>query len=96
MRAKARQRVHRTEVEWRKILDRFEASGRSQEAFCRESGIPVTTLQAVRRRLRDRTRTPAPARFIDVTPVAASMAGSAARWSIEIEFPDGTTARVRS
>lgn len=92
MRTKPRQRVQRSETEWRRILDRFEASGRSQEAFCRESGIPVTTLQAVRRRLRDRRPPPAPAQFIEMTPVAIP----ASRWAIEIEFPDGTIARVRS
>jgi len=83
-------RVHRGEAEWRKILDRFEASGRSQEAFCREVGIPATTFQAWRRRLRHR-RAAVPAQFIDVTPVTPP----ASRWAIEIEFPDGTTARVR-
>lgn len=66
MRTKTRQRVDQSEMQWRKVLGRLETSGRNQEAFCRESGIPATTLQFVRRR------------------------------SIEIEFPDGTIARVRS
>jgi hypothetical protein len=86
---KGQKHEHRSEAEWRTILERFDVSGQSQMAFCSEAGIAPTTFQLWRRRLRqDRA---APTRFVDVTPAAAP----APRWAIEIEFPDGTTARVR-
>lgn len=81
-------RVRRTETDWRAILDRFARSGRSQEAFCREAGLALTTFQAWSRKLREGVRA---AEFIDVTPAPAPSAA----WSIEISFPDGTTARLR-
>lgn len=89
MSVKGQRRVHRSAAEWRTILERFDRSGRSQQAFCREAGISLSAFQNWRRR--SRLRHTVPAQFIDVTPVTPPTP----RWAIEIEFPDGTTARVR-
>ncbi|MEO8035129.1 MAG: hypothetical protein ABI837_11910 [Acidobacteriota bacterium] len=89
MGASGRKRVQRSDVEWRTILERFDRSGQTQLAFCREAGIPATTFQLWRRRLRQEGT--APVQFIDVTPPISTPP----RWAIEIAFPDGTTARVR-
>ncbi len=35
--------AHRSETEWRTILERFDVSGQSQMAFCSEAGIAMTT-----------------------------------------------------
>jgi transposase-like protein len=84
-----RKHEHRSEAEWRTILERFKVSGQSQLAFCSEAGIAPTTFQLWRRRLRqDRA---ASARFVEVTPAAPP----APRWAIEIELRDGTITRVR-
>jgi hypothetical protein len=81
-------RVRRTESDWRALLARFAESGLSRTAFCKQSGIPASTFQLWERKLRAKCLS---AEFVDVTPVAAV----SVRWSIEIVFPDGTTARVR-
>ena len=77
--------------EWRTILERFDRGGQSQLAFCREGGISLTTFQSWRRRLRLQPQGPVPSPFLDVT---ASIS-PASHWAIEIDFPDGATARVR-
>jgi len=82
-------RSHRSESEWRAILGQFERSGQSQLAFCRQAGLSPSTFQVWRHRLRLQSSA---TEFIDVTPVVSA---PASRWSIEIEFPDGTTTRVR-
>ena len=80
--------VRRTETDWRALLERFDRSGLSRLAFCKQAGIPTSTFQLWERKLRlDRV----PAEFIEVAPVARATT----HWSIEISFPDGTTARVR-
>jgi len=88
MSLKGQKHAHRTAGEWRTILDRFDQSGQSQLAFCADAGIAATTFQLWRRRLlADRK---APTQFVDVTPAKTTVP----RWTIAIEFPDGTTARV--
>lgn len=87
-----RRRVDRSEAEWRQILERFETSGQTQLAFCRSAGISPTTFHVWRRRLRADRTLPTP--FIDVTPVTRSRTSSG--WVLEVEFRDGTTARVRA
>jgi lambda repressor-like predicted transcriptional regulator len=88
MRGKGTGRVRRSESDWRAIIEQLDRSGKTREAFCRETGISPSTLALWQRRVRVASL---PAQFIDVTPVARP----SAPWSIEIAFPDGTTARVR-
>jgi transposase-like protein len=90
MAAKGRARVRRSESEWQAILRRASGSGQSQASFCRGQEISPSTFQVWRRRLRSQI---AAREFVDVTPAAAP--APSILWSIEIEFPDGTTARVR-
>ena len=89
MSAKAAGRVLRSESDWREILGQFEESGQTQLSFCREAGLSPSTFQLWRQRLRSHA---SDSEFIDVTPASAV---SMPRWSIEIEFPDGTKTRVR-
>lgn len=49
---KGQKHMHRSETEWRTILERFDVSGQSQMAFCSEAGIAPTTFQLSRRRFR--------------------------------------------
>jgi transposase-like protein len=88
MRSKETARTHRTEAERQSILEDFERSGKTRQAFCKEAGIPASTLALWQRRARVGS---VPTQFVDLTPVARP----ASPWSIDIAFPDGTTARVR-
>jgi len=89
MSAKRNGRVQRSESDWRTILGRFDRSGLSPAAFCRETGISPSTFQVWERKLRRR----APAlgvRRRDPGPQPSS------HWGVESEFPNRTPARVRS
>src|SRR5262249_49143922 len=86
MRSRTAVRVRRSEADWRRLLDEYARSGKTQEAFCRDARIPASTFEGWSRRLRS---LPVRAEFIDVTPARRDP------WSIKVVFPDGTTARVR-
>jgi transposase-like protein len=88
MGSKDRGRTHRSEAERRSILEEFERSGKTRQAFCKEAGLPASTLALWQRRARAGA---VPAHFVDVTPIARP----SSPWTIDITFPDGTTARVR-
>ncbi len=97
MEAKSNGRTVRTEADWREIMTRFAASGRTMAAFCRAEGIPRSTFDLWRRKLRSRKpqkKGPksSPREFVEVTPVPTPAIGG---WTVEIELPDGRLARLR-
>ncbi len=49
-----KRQVRRTRAEWEEIVKRYEASGQSRAAFCLAEGLAVPTLDAYRRRVRQR------------------------------------------
>jgi transposase-like protein len=80
-------RVVRSESDWKSILAEYDRSGQTRSAFCRKTGIPPSTFQLWERKLRRRGRQAA---FVEVATAPPS-----SRWIVEFEFADGTTARVR-
>jgi transposase-like protein len=86
-------RVQRSASEWASLVSRYEESGRSGAAFCRAEGISRSTFDLWRRKLRSSTPSPAkPVKsFVELTPSEDRIGG----WSVEIELPDGTLARLR-
>ena len=96
----AKQRVprRRSESEWRAIVDRLGRSGMPLTTFCRQAGVSPKTLQFWRWKLR-RLSPASPtglSKFVDLRPAAAptSVPLPFGRWTIDIIFPDGTTARM--
>lgn len=86
--SKDKGRTVRSEAERRSILEAFERSGKTRQAFCKETGVSASTLALWQRRARVGA---IPEQFVDVTPIARSNSA----WTIDLTFPDGTTARVR-
>lgn len=80
-------RVQRSDSDWKAIMDRYDQSGQTRAAFCRREGLSASTFLLWERKLRQRGRT---VEFVDMTPQQA-----AGRWVVEFQFTDGTTARVR-
>jgi hypothetical protein len=70
--------------EWRSILEAQDRSGLSRLAFCRREGIPPTTFDKWKRRLRSE------AAFVDLTPDPAS-----GPWELEVTLPAGVVLRFR-
>jgi len=81
-------RVQRSEADWKSILADYDRSAQTRAAFCRKTGVPASTFQLWERKLRGRGRQSA---FVEMTPTVQP----ASRWVVEFEFADGTTARVR-
>lgn len=48
---KSRSQVRRSREEWRSLMQRYEASGVTQSAFCREAGVALSTFLSWRHRL---------------------------------------------
>lgn len=97
MESKSNGRVVRTEADWRAIMTRFAASGRTMAAFCRAEGISRSTFDLWRGKLRSKKpqkkfSKKSPREFVEVTPVPAPAIGG---WTVEIELPDGRLARLR-
>lgn len=92
METKTNGRTQRSEAEWREILDRYAASGRSLAAFCRAEGISRSTLDLWRGKLQaKKTPRKAAKEFVELVPQPPSLGG----WLVEIELPDGRLARLR-
>jgi hypothetical protein len=81
-------RVQRSEADWKTILGEYDGSGQSRAAFCRKAGVSSSTFLLWERKLRRRGRA---TEFVEVTPAGPP----ASRWVVEFTFSDGTTARVR-
>jgi transposase-like protein len=104
MAAKQRVARRRTESEWRGIVERFERNGMPATAFCRRIGVSPRTLQFWRWKLRQaKSKSRGLSEFVEVKPAAVAPAGAApgsvvplpfGRWTIDVIFPDGTTARM--
>ena len=83
--------VRRSEEQWIEILGRFESSGLSTRAFCDRDGVPLSSLQRWRRRLR---AVPA-AKFVElVSPVPTCAAATI--WSLEVSLPNGALLRFQA
>jgi hypothetical protein len=72
-------------------MQRFSKSGRSRAAFCKAQGISRSTFDLWQRKLR--SNQPAPQQS---SVELLSSDGQIGGWSIEIELPDGTVARLGS
>ena len=92
-------RVRRTEAEWRGILERYEASGLSESAFCRRSKLPRSSFVKWKRRLgsepRGSARAPAFVEWLAPAQPPEPRAEERAR-SFELELPGGVVLRWRA
>lgn len=71
---------------WRKRLERFESSGQSAAAFCREEGVSTPSFYKWRKRLGKAAATPSLLSFIEVEPTQPVV--------FEVVLRSGTVVRV--
>ncbi len=69
----------RTTDEWENLIEEFRTSGKTQQEFCRERELSVSSLQGHLR-----------SGFVEISP-----APSKACTELEVSFPDGTLVRIR-
>ena len=82
-------RVKRSAADWQEIMKQYERSGRSRAAFCRSQSISPSTFDVWYRKLQSKTVS---RDFVEVKPAVETSIGG---WTVEIELPDGTLARLR-
>lgn len=85
-------RIRRSASDWRDLMQRFTRSGQSRAAFCRKESISRSTFDLGHRKLRQPKPEASAVDFVELVSTQAPTVG----WSIEIELPDGTVARLRS
>lgn len=90
MAKQGRRRVRRGEGHWADVLRRFEGSGQSVTAFCRQEGVPLSSFQRWRRRL---GRDAAP-KFVELVPARSAPVPSS-NWALELALPNGAVLRFR-
>ena len=88
-------RVRRTESEWRSILVRFERSGLSESAFCREAKLSRNTFGKWKRRLSGGA-TPAPAFVEWIAPSGVAEEAPARAGEFELTLPGGVVLRWKA
>ncbi len=88
-------RVRRTESEWRSILARYERSGLSESAFCREVKLSRSTFMKWKRRLAG-IAAPAPAFVEWIAPSGAAEEVPARGGEFELTLPGGAVLRWKA
>lgn len=101
----ARRRApRRSKSEWQGILKQYETSGMTAAAYCRKAGLSLHTLRSWAKKLR-RSSSARQAGFVEMRPTSVPLARVSEigrlpfdrfgrRWTIDVIFPDGTTARM--
>ena len=89
-------RTRRTADQWVKLIAEQGDSGLSQEAFCKQKRLALSTFANWKRRLAtepalQREDTPNPSTWIDLGSLGARSSG----WAIELDLGDGICLRLR-
>jgi hypothetical protein len=108
-RSKARGGRRRSEVEWRALVEEWQARGGSVEEFCRRRRLSAATFRWWRWRLAARAdeeddgssaaldRQPSSSWIaVDLEATASRCGAGASRGAFELRWPDGLTLRVPS
>lgn len=82
--------TRRTPTQWQSLIDLYEQSGQTQEAFCGEHGIPTSGFHAWRKRLAGPTKPSTElSPLIDITPSLSHTASETQKRSacqVELEI----------
>lgn len=96
-----RQRVDRTQEQWKAMLNEYENSGLTKVEFCKQQGIATSSLQRWLKFFNDQPKSDTP--FIDITeslssatPGQVPATDDTRPWQVELELGNGVTLRVRA
>ena len=92
-----RRRSRRSLEQWRELLDRFEYSGQTQEQFCAEHHLALSTFDRWRKRL-CRQAVPSPkcaadALFVELAQAEPPVSDQV--WDVELQLGAGMYLRLR-
>jgi len=86
-------RIRRSESEWRALFARYDQSGQTQEQFCAEQGVVLSSFARWRQKLRAASRNP-PAAAPEAVFVELASA-SEPHWDVELQLGAGVVLRLR-
>lgn len=94
-------KIRRTAVQWRELMKVYEDSGLSQQAFCQQQGIALSTFYSWRNKLSEQSelgnhRSTEQNPFIALTPPKAQTQNESQDWDVELAFANGMTIRLRT
>ena len=81
--------VRRPESEWTKILQRYDESGLTLRAFCRQERVSPESLRLWRQKLSESDSS----KFVELQPPSAVEASP--QWELEVALPNGVQLRFR-
>ena len=82
----ARHRTQRSTEQWHSIIQRFDKSGLSANAFCRQEGLARSTFDLRRRQI---SRDAQPGGFVELKQSSQDIDGTAESWTLEVDLPGG-------
>jgi hypothetical protein len=89
----------RSAAQWRKIFDKFDRSGMTQEHFCQREGFARATFCRWQRKLKASSLATRPATFVEVCLASQSEPDQAPRnepaEEVVVELPFGVVLRFR-
>jgi transposase-like protein len=86
-------KTYRPQSEWQRIIDDYQRSGLTQEAFCDQASIAKSSFYKWRKRLERPAVTDEPARFIDLSTLVKPK--EPPRWEIELDLGNGMRLSLR-
>jgi len=96
---KQKNRVRRTQAQWKALLEEYTNSGLTQAAFCQQYRIAPSGLCKWRKHF---ARQPVTSDFVDITeslaqaPSPLEDSGVGKHWQVELELSPGVILRVRT
>jgi len=86
-------RIHRSESEWRKIIQQHATSGLSVRAFCKQKRVGEKSFYLWRQRLETPAVNAEAINLVDITGIVNP--DPAPRWHIELDLGDGIKLNLR-
>jgi hypothetical protein len=83
-----------TNEERLQMVEQFQRSGLTREAFCEQEGIPIATLGYWLTRIKRTSNKPAPVVFREVR-LTSPIVPPTSSWAMEVISPEGLTIRCR-
>jgi transposase-like protein len=92
-------RIRRSREQWQVLVARYEESGQTQERFCAEMDIGLSTLRRWCSRFRELppravSRAPAPV-FVELPAEPNRTVASVPAWEVELQLDAGVVLRLR-
>jgi hypothetical protein len=89
-------RVRRTPAEWQDIIHRYEKSSQTQEVFCADHALALSTFSRWRSRLAGSFDvTDNRAEFVELSSATDPRSAPQASWDVELQLGAGIILRLR-